>query len=162
MHAWFPRYSTENDEWTEMSELQQKRHNMDAVVLNGLIFVIGGQNDGVALSSVECYDPTTNQWHFVADLNVARYDHSCCVSKGSIYTAGGENDEEFPASIERYDAQFDKWEIVRMNNFRNASSIHFWSIYLYISFEDTICDRYTTPLVWPSFIWRLDFRIRRK
>lgn len=112
------RYSIQDDEWLPLASLQQKRYDMDAAVLDGQIYVVGGWA-GRYLASVERYDPVTNSWRFVASLNVARWGHRCCTVNGSLYVLGGHSDSKHLASIEKYDAQIDKWIEVSKNNRQN-------------------------------------------
>ena len=54
-----------------------------AAVLDGLIFVVGGQDDiGIVLSSVEKYDPKTQRWSKAPAMSTARYFAAAAVADG--------------------------------------------------------------------------------
>jgi len=42
--------------------------NIGVVALDGLLYVIGGEDETTNLDAVECYNPKTNTWTMVAPL----------------------------------------------------------------------------------------------
>jgi hypothetical protein len=46
-----------------------------AACVDGLLYVVGGVDEnGAALASAECYDPSIEQWRGLPDMSVARAD----------------------------------------------------------------------------------------
>ncbi len=54
--------------WTAKAPMSVPRDRPAAVVLDGKIHVIGGNNSGGALASMEVYDPATNTWSTKASM----------------------------------------------------------------------------------------------
>ena len=50
------------------------------------MFTIGGFNGLTTVSSVECYDDTTDEWYDVADMNLFRSALSACIANGLTFT----------------------------------------------------------------------------
>ena len=49
--------------WSSVAKMKHRRWGHSACVLQGKIFVVGGQNKrGQNVTQIECYDPVTNQW----------------------------------------------------------------------------------------------------
>src|SRR5428012_14398 len=60
--------------WTTRTNMPTARGQMGtAVASNGKIYVVGGQANGVALATVEEYDPSTDTWATKASLPRARW-----------------------------------------------------------------------------------------
>lgn len=60
----------------------------------------------LALSSVECYDPSEGKWTEVANMNFARTGFAVVESNGVLYAMGHHK------SIERYDSSQNVWIVV--------------------------------------------------
>ena len=87
--------------------------------LDNKIYVAGGFGDlgpeseplcGVALTSVECYDTSTNTWSDVADMNIARYCHALVSCHGKLFAIGGRDvDGSYFDDIEVYNPDTNTW-----------------------------------------------------
>ncbi|XP_016662577.1 kelch-like protein 2 isoform X2 [Acyrthosiphon pisum] len=77
-------------EWRMISNMANKRFDMDVGVLNNLLYVVGGcYDDDAHLKSVECYDPILDTWTSVAEMSVCRSSVGVGVMDGLIYAVGG-------------------------------------------------------------------------
>lgn len=56
------RWKPSQEDWEEMAPLRQARSFFPLVVLDGLLYALGGRVNGVALDSVETYNPELNVW----------------------------------------------------------------------------------------------------
>ena len=65
------------------------RSSMAVGAINGLIMVVGGQYDGMALTKVESYDPVNGDWTTLEDLPVPRTFASAIPIMDSLYIFGG-------------------------------------------------------------------------
>eukprot|EP00808_Paulinella_micropora_P022402 g74684.t1 len=65
--------------WELCAPLKIQREYFSAVVLNGRIYVMGGNNDRESLQSVERYDATRDRWELVAQMNQRRSHFSAIV-----------------------------------------------------------------------------------
>lgn len=56
------RWDPSLEDWEEVAPLCQARSLFPLVALDGQLYALGGRHDGVALSSVESYNPELNVW----------------------------------------------------------------------------------------------------
>jgi kelch-like protein 10 len=74
-----PSYSSD---WQQISEMHNPRNNCAAVVLEDMIFVVGGAKFLQPIASVEYYDADFDQWHEASSMNMKRDGLSACVLAG--------------------------------------------------------------------------------
>ena len=92
--------------WVMGISMNQKRAYFAAVVLNGELYAIGGEDyDHDYLSSVEKYNNEVGHWVDVKNLNNARAKHHAFVLDGRIYVVGGNR------QLEAYDPDDNEWKI---------------------------------------------------
>ncbi|KAG9464725.1 hypothetical protein GDO78_019475 [Eleutherodactylus coqui] len=82
------RFDTFSQYWSTVSSLHQARNGMSAAVLEGKIYVVGGEKDSMIFDCVECYDPVSKQWTAVPSLNQPRCGLGVCSCHGAIYAMG--------------------------------------------------------------------------
>ena len=76
--------------WSFKAPLATGRQSPGAGVVNEVIYVIGGYNGGLTLSSMEAYTPGTNSWAPKAPLPSPRGSPAGVgVINGNLYVAGG-------------------------------------------------------------------------
>jgi N-acetylneuraminic acid mutarotase len=82
-----------------------------AVVLNGLIYVIGGFEEvgNVPTNAVHVYDPATGRWRDAAPLPAPRGGHAAVALAGKIHVFGGGNSTSTIADHSVYDPVTDSW-----------------------------------------------------
>jgi N-acetylneuraminic acid mutarotase len=77
--------------WKTLAPAPTARYGAAGVVINGLLYVIGGydatQN---AFSTVEVYSPATNAWRTLSAMPTARALTAAGVINGLAYVVGGE------------------------------------------------------------------------
>jgi RNA polymerase sigma factor (sigma-70 family) len=100
--------------WTERAEMSTAKLNPCSAVVDGKIYVIGGQNeqkDGISI--LEEYDPAANVWVRKADMMKGRGIASANTVDGKIYVIGGYDSRDgigVPNSrVEEYDLKTDTW-----------------------------------------------------
>src|SRR5437867_2799245 len=76
--------------WTAKADMPTARHVFASGVLNGNIYAAGGYN-GVALATVEAYDPATDAWTTKTLMPTARYGLAAGVVAGKLYAIGGQS-----------------------------------------------------------------------
>ena len=80
-----------------------------AAVLDGKLWVTGGNNNNASLASVEVFDPASNTWDATkAAMTTGRYGHALAVLDGELHAVGGEG----KTSAEKYDPRADSWSVV--------------------------------------------------
>jgi N-acetylneuraminic acid mutarotase len=100
--------------WSEGATMPQARTNHSTAVVDGKIYVMGGNNQTNAgstmLSSVDMYDPALNSWTSRASMPGVRAGHTSTVVDGKIYVVGGE-------SVMYTTKHSTVWEYDPVNNF---------------------------------------------
>jgi len=74
--------------WVNLRPMPTGRRDAAAAVLGGLIYVIGGDNNG-AVQTVEIYDPASDQWVAGPLLPSGRKGARAFVRDGLLYVVGG-------------------------------------------------------------------------
>ena len=82
-------YDPATDTWTPKADMPTARTYLSTSVVNGRVYAIGGQEDGIPFSTVEAYDPATDTWTPKADMPTARFLPATSVVNGKIYAMGG-------------------------------------------------------------------------
>lgn len=83
-------YDPDSSQWKVVSQLPTPREGLSAVVVDSLIWVIGGAAlQGNIYDIVECYNPVANNWDTLAQLNVPRVASVAGVIDGEVYVFGG-------------------------------------------------------------------------
>lgn len=105
--------------WTKKAPMPTGRIYLDAGVVNGILYAIGGgdgvpgDHDGTPLSTVEAYDPMTNNWTTKAPMPTPRIGVRVGVANGIVYAVGGHNGAPgsyvATATVEAYDPVTDTW-----------------------------------------------------
>ncbi|XP_078365552.1 kelch-like protein 28 [Oculina patagonica] len=110
------RFKPAENSWQDVAPMDDWRRGLCAVVLNGLVYAIGGY-DGrrqLALSSVERYDPTIDKWEYVNHfMKEKRGFASATVMGNKILVVGGMGDFCRPLqNCELYDPTTDVWSLL--------------------------------------------------
>ncbi len=66
------RFDPETNSWEMVAPMADKRINFGVGVLHGFIYVVGGHNGAMHLSTVEKYDPHRDTWTTVMPMEMAR------------------------------------------------------------------------------------------
>jgi len=101
-------YDPTTDTWTRKADMPTGRGHTNACVVDGKIYVIGG-DDGLGISAVEVYDPVTDTWTRKADMPTRRWWFSTCTVDGIIYVIGGRYNSAHSRIVEAYDPATDTW-----------------------------------------------------
>uniref|UniRef100_A0A673LJT3 BTB domain-containing protein n=1 Tax=Sinocyclocheilus rhinocerous TaxID=307959 RepID=A0A673LJT3_9TELE len=121
------RFDSFSQYWTTVSSLHQARSGLGVAVLEGMIYVVGGEKDSMIFDCTERYDPVTKQWAAVASLNYPRCGvgvcscHGALYALGFIYVIGGISDEGTELrSAEVYDPISRRWSALPVMVTRRA------------------------------------------
>ena len=115
-------------QWTRKADMPTARTGFATSVVNGKVFVIGGniqlkrgEVGDLSTSTVEMYDPETDTWEQKANMPTARSGVSVSVVDRKIYAIGGSklktiqmprgfsSESEELATVEMYDPITDTW-----------------------------------------------------
>lgn len=110
-------YNIETNSWSRTTAgLNVPHANLGVAILNGIIYAIGGENDGLnAINAVESYDiasPPSPTWTTLTSMNTARVNLGVSVLSGQIYAIAGGN-TIIPgsglSSVEAYNPSLNTW-----------------------------------------------------
>ncbi len=65
-------YDLSTRAWRALPDMSVERYGCAAACIDGILYVVGGEDGEEALASAECYDPSTKQWRSLPDMSVAR------------------------------------------------------------------------------------------
>ena len=84
--------------------------NHSAAVLDGKIYIIGGELTGYSLN-VNVYDPHTNTWTQKKDMTSGKSDFGAVILNGKIITIGGDLGDVYTivGDMQIYDPISDTW-----------------------------------------------------
>lgn len=100
------------DTWTRKADMPTARSSLcnQSKVVNGKIYVVGGNKGAMELTTVEEYNPKTDKWTKKADMSTPRENFHTSAVNGKIYAIGGWNDvNKTLSTVEEYDPATDKW-----------------------------------------------------
>jgi len=99
------------DTWTRKTDMPTARRSMAAAVLNGKIYVIGGNPGSTGgLRTVEVYDPATDTWTMKSPMSLARGGLSVSIVNEKIYAIGGMTHPSGSFNkVEEYNPATDTW-----------------------------------------------------
>ena len=102
-------FNTFHQQWKSIPPLHHPRSGHGVCVLNGNIYVIGGESDSLIFDNAECYDPSTNKWAMIPSMTVPRCGLGVCVLDNVIYSIGGWVGSEIGNTIEKFDPAINCW-----------------------------------------------------
>ncbi|CAB3378215.1 actin-binding protein IPP [Cloeon dipterum] len=105
-------FDTFKQQWCpRKSSMAIGRIQPGVVALDGLIYVVGGEQDSQILANGEVYNPRDDTWASVASMVVPRCEFGLCALHGYLYAIGGWVGEDIGGSIERYDPLENVWAL---------------------------------------------------
>ena len=105
------RYTSQLNQWLTVTPMNSPRVDASAAVLNGCIYIAGGESGEGNERSVEKYDPKLKKWKLVAPTTTARIHLALTPFAGRLWATGGlKGDSHQPlCSCESYDPVTDTW-----------------------------------------------------
>ncbi|XP_061597320.1 kelch-like protein 31 [Cololabis saira] len=104
--------------WRHLSQLPAKSFNQCVAVMDGFLYVAGGedQNDARnqakhAVNTLSRYDPRFNTWMHLASMRQRRTHFSLAASGGRLIAIGGRNVEGLLATTESYLPSSNTWQM---------------------------------------------------
>ncbi|NBI31260.1 kelch repeat-containing protein, partial [Chengkuizengella marina] len=106
-------YDPLSNSWTQLSNMKDERTGSKTEVIDGKIYVLGGDSDG---NSAEVYDPLTNIWSEMSNMNL-NVIYTSHVINGKIYVLGYDNSNAEPiTTLGEYNPRTDTWTSLRALN----------------------------------------------
>jgi N-acetylneuraminic acid mutarotase len=110
-------YDPLTDTWETMQPMPTNRSGLNADVVNGKIYLIGGRTVGPQFLTValnEVYDPATNSWTTKTPIPIAVVGYASAVIDNKIFVIGGQAEFHDPLNIgsnQIYDPETDTWSL---------------------------------------------------
>ena len=107
-------YDISMNRWSLIAPLTTARCLHQAVQINGIIYIIGGETTGGVTNTCEKYDIIKSTWTAFTSMSTARASHTVVANENYIYVFGGWNKGDYGQfytlnSVEVYDIQNNKW-----------------------------------------------------
>lgn len=107
-------YDPTQDMWiTDKTDMPTPRLTFATASVDGKIYAMGGRTtpQGVAIDTVEMYDPATDTWAPKSSMGIPRVLFGATAVNGKIYAIGGADfsAELVFSTVEVYDPQTDMW-----------------------------------------------------
>ncbi len=106
-------YDTETDSWQTKTPMPTARYQIEASVVDGKFYVIGGYESSSSLhasAKVEVYDPVTDTWTTGSPMPTAVEGYASAVVDGRIYVISGSVGESAMTNLTQiYDPETDEW-----------------------------------------------------
>ena len=74
-------YDPITNAWTQSASMPTPRGSPNANIVNGKLYVIGGDLNDQSLSVVESYDPIANRWTIHSPMPKSRHHAAFCGSR---------------------------------------------------------------------------------
>ncbi|XP_059617803.1 kelch-like protein 5 [Phlebotomus argentipes] len=97
-----------------LSPMNYKRRFCCAAVLDGFLYVFGGEDSKNSfLNTVERLDLSNGIWNMETPMQTKRYDAGAAAFEGRLFVIGGFNEKnQCLNSVERYDPQTKRWSLM--------------------------------------------------
>lgn len=103
-------YNVQDNSWGEVAPMRFQHGNTAAVgVIDGKLYVAGGNGTGMNQTELEVYDPAANTWTPLASMSVARNHTAGGVIDGKFYVVGGRSSATAMVALEVYDPATNQW-----------------------------------------------------
>lgn len=100
--------------WEDKEDLPKGLSLFSTAVIDGKIYVIGGNNNGKVQNQIYVYDPKQNKWIEKVSMNEGREGVAIAVIEHKIYVIGGYGEDNsgsktYLKTVEIYDINTDSW-----------------------------------------------------
>lgn len=102
-------YDVKSKLWSKAADLPAPRGGHAAVLMNGLIHVLGGGNTRSTIADHSVFDPATDRWTERAPLPHAEGSPAAVVLGGKLYAIGGRSGPKDFGDVLVYDAASNVW-----------------------------------------------------
>lgn len=103
-----------NGGWEVIADMPDTRAFAGAAAVDGLLYVVGGENASGAAAKVLIYDPAADEWSSGASMPTPRTQLAVAAAGGLVYALGGADaDGLLSSACEVYDPTSDLWASCR-------------------------------------------------
>ncbi len=102
----------ETPRWTQRAAMPTSRSRAASAVIDGRLYVVGGETASGDTDAMEMYDPNFDTWQVLPPRPVAARNASAASLEGQLYVAGGCKGAVPLAGVHRFDPATQKWQEV--------------------------------------------------
>ncbi|XP_052864854.1 kelch-like ECH-associated protein 1B [Anopheles cruzii] len=106
---WVDRYNPVTETWRPCSPMSVPRNRVGVVVMDELLYAVGGSSGSDYHNTVEYYDPETDRWTLVQPMQAKRLGVGVAVVNRLLYAFGGFDGKTRLASVECYHPENNAW-----------------------------------------------------
>ena len=121
------QYLVGEDTWVYRAPIEMKVSAAASTVLDGKVYVSGGQTERGVSRCVWCYDIALDKWTAKSSMLHQRMEHAMCSHKNKLYVIGGYSKNIIKAydidTVDCYDVGTDQWSSI-LDNSMKISSIY--------------------------------------
>lgn len=113
IYAGIDRFDPLTNSWETLSPKLTPVYNVQAEVINGLIYVPGGRTDMDDLQPsniLEIYDSTTDRWMTGTAMPVSLSGYGLIAFEGELFVFGGWDGHNYVNTVYSYDPSQDEWQ----------------------------------------------------
>lgn len=103
------RYDPRFDTWFELASMTEARKDFVMLSIGKCLYAIGGQDENILISSVECFQVARNEWESRTPLSNALYCGAGAECNGTLYVSGGQQFDGFTNKLMAYDPESSQW-----------------------------------------------------
>lgn len=107
-----PQPRQETPRWTQRAAMPTSRSRAASAVIDGRLYVVGGETISGDTDAMEMYDPNFDTWQVLPPRPVAARNASAAALDGKFYVAGGCNGDLPLASVHVFDPDSQGWDEV--------------------------------------------------
>lgn len=109
---WHEAYDPASDSWHTLAPVPGPRDHTAAVVVDGMISVVGGRMDTFDFNTGMhvVYDPKADGWQERAPMPTPRSGHGGVLYRDRLFCMGGEGTRRVFGQVEAYDPKADSWQ----------------------------------------------------
>lgn len=101
-----------NDTWNNTVPLSTGKAKFNTAVINGTLYLIGGQDSAGCVNTIEKYNENTAAWETVTTIPVDTNGYSVTNSETKIYIIGGYSNNTYLNSVQVYDTSSNTWSTI--------------------------------------------------
>ncbi|XP_055698574.1 kelch-like ECH-associated protein 1B isoform X2 [Phlebotomus papatasi] len=160
---WVDRYNPVTEQWRPCAPMTVPRHRVGVVVMDELLYAVGGSAGSEYHNTVEFFDPEEDRWCLVQPMHSKRLGVGVAVVNRLLYAIGGFDGVNRLATVECYHPENNAWtSLPSMAIGRSGAGVAALNQYIYVvgGFDGqaqlSSVERYDTELQ----IWEMVAEIR--
>eukprot|EP01051_Picozoa_sp_SAG22_P002855 SAG22_NODE_131_length_18561_cov_10.941387_11_plen_434_part_00 len=103
-------HDAQHGQWSSLAPMPTTRSYLGLTTADGILYAVGGRNNGNILNDNEAYDVAAGTWSTLAPMPTARSNLGLTAADGILYAVGGYNNDGDVINLnEAYDVAVGTW-----------------------------------------------------